>query len=267
MGIFSELFGNLIPAKCPISDTDREWVEDSFLWFAKEFGVDVIRKHATITPTPNFFPDEYTASYEEIEKLVHRICKWMNIDPLVVDLRFFVDDKQPIQMPMGTLGTGTQTHKGAAGLYAAQDGDKEFILALEASIINDPVALVATIAHELSHAHLIGSGRVTAEEEDQEPLTDLLAIYWGMGIFIANAAFRFKQWENGQLYGWKASRHGYLPEPMLGYVLALYALTRGESNPPWERYLEYSVKVFLRKSLKFLNECDLSHLSSIIEPT
>jgi len=263
MGIFSALFGDVIPTRCPVTETDREWVDDSFLWFAKEFGTDVIKKSDTITPTPNFFPETYTATYEDVEKLVHRVCGWMKIDPGIVDLRFFADDDATTSM---MPGTGPRTWKGAAGLYAAGDGDKEFILAIEENTIHEPVVVVSTIAHELSHAHLIGSGRVTREDEDQEYLTDLLTVYFGMGIFTANASFRFRQWEDGRYHGWEARKHGYLPEPVLGYALALYALGRGESRPPWARYLQYNVNALLKKSLKYLGECDLSHLSAIIEP-
>ncbi len=237
---------------------------NSFIWFAKEFELDVIRNCTTITPTPHFFPEVYTASYEEAEKLVWRIYDWMKINPQVVDLHFFWNEEGP---PLNILWSGTKNSKHTAGLYVSKKGGKEFILAIGSNMIIDPVALVSTIAHELSHAHLIGSGRVKAKEKDQEPLTDLLAIYYGMGIFIANAAFRFQQWQNAREQGWGAKKIGYLPEPMIGYALALYAMVRGESNPPWARYLEYNVKVFFRRSLKYLSVSDLAHLSPIIEYT
>ena len=54
----------------------------------------------------------------------------------------------------------------------------------------DPMALVATIGHELGHERLAGEGRV-AGRADEEQLTDLLTVYFGLGVFNANAAFQY----------------------------------------------------------------------------
>lgn len=264
MGFFKDLFYSMIPATCSIPDENREWIDDSFIWFAKEFGLDLIRAGATITPTPQFFPNVYTASQTDAEKLVRKVCEWMRIDPQWVNLLFF--EAYKISKGKGREGREGES-KWATGLYFKKKGSNEFILAIDKNMIADPVVLVATIAHELSHAHLIGSGRVKAKEKDQEFLTDLLAIYFGLGIFIANAAFNFSQWDNGYMHGWRTSRYGYLPEPMIAYALALYALVREESDPFWARYLTYNVKVLFRRSLKYLSIIDRKHLSQLIPYT
>jgi hypothetical protein len=54
-----------------------------------------------------------------------------------------------------------------------------------------PVALVSTLAHELGHVLLLADGRISAQQQDHEPLTDLLTIFFGLGIFSANAAFEY----------------------------------------------------------------------------
>jgi hypothetical protein len=82
-------------------------------------------------------------------------------------------------------------------------------------------ALVATIAHELGHTLLLGDGRISSRREDHEPLTDLLTIFFGIGIFSANAAFDSTQEDQGQYGYMRTTRLGYLTEPMYGYGLVL----------------------------------------------
>src|SRR5688572_23737825 len=69
------------------------------------------------------------------------------------------------------------------------------------------------------------------------PLTDLLTVFFGLGVFTANAAFSFQQWTNTATQGWQTERRGYLGEEEIGYALALFALLRGEHNPAWANIL------------------------------
>ncbi len=91
--------------------------------------------------------------------------------------------------------------------------------------------MVATLAHELGHIHLLGHGRISDDVEDHEPLTDLLTVFFGMGIFTANAVMYEQYWENGVLSGWSMGRRGYLGMPVYGYALARFArLRRGRQG-------------------------------------
>jgi hypothetical protein len=249
LGILERLFQPAFKPRCPITEEDRVWIEDSLRWLVHQFGHDTLVRRTIITPTPNFFPHEYTGSCDEAEELVAKVAKWLRVDSRNIDVQFFMEDEPPQFM---VPDTGPQNTERPAGLYIPSDTNKSFILALEVRTLDDPVVLTATIAHELAHAHLIGGGRLAADAEDQEPMTDLVAVFFGMGIFIANAAFQFSQWTYGQMQGWSASKHGYLPEPMLAYALASIAWTRGEEKPEWSKYLEYNIRVFFDKSLTYL---------------
>jgi hypothetical protein len=93
----------------------------------------------------------------------------------------------------------------------------------------DPMRLIAVVAHELGHQRLLGEGRLDSDRADHEPLTDLAAVHFGMGIFDANAASDFTQGSAG----WRRQTLGYLTEPMDGYALACYTRARGDAGPAW----------------------------------
>ena len=70
---------------------------------------------------------------------------------------------------------------------------------LEQTRLDEPDAVVSTLAHELGHVHLLADGRCDQNTPDHEPLTDLLTVYFGLGVFMANNAIREINWRSG---GW-----------------------------------------------------------------
>jgi hypothetical protein len=90
------------------------------------------------------------------------------------------------------------------------------------------------------------------DEENPEHLTDLLTVFLGMGVFTANAAFQFSQWDEGMMSGWSAGRQGYLTEKMYGYALAVFAWIRGELKPKWAKNLSPNNYTYFKQNMKYL---------------
>ena len=127
------------------------------------------------------------------------------------------------------------------------------VVALRSTLLRDPLSLVAVAAHELGHVLLLGGNLMNAAS-DHEPMTDLLTVFLGLGIFTANSAARFKQFENDRKIGWSTERLGYLPEPVFGYALAKFAHERGEIKPGWIRHLSPNVRSDCKNSLRWIAE-------------
>jgi hypothetical protein len=155
--------------------------------------------------------------------------------------------------PAGRAGVALTTERrGAAGHYRERGGRP--VVSIDEDQARRPMALVATIVHELGHVLLLGDRRITSERQDHEPLTDLLTVFFGLGIFGANAAFEYTQEARGRYpYSWR-SRLGYLTEPMFGYGLARYAGLRGEKSPSWSRYVDVNARTFLNRGLRYLEQ-------------
>lgn len=219
------------------------------LWLLDQFRDYDLLKSPVVLPEEKFFPDPFSGTEECVRRMVDRVCGYMRVDPARLRVALFSDK---IEWPDHLLPYYEQQGNGAAGLYMASDGSDQIVIALESAQIKDPASLVATIAHELGHVLLLGDGRISREDPDHEPLTDLLTVVFGMGVFNANAAFKFEQWDNGGKHGWHASRKGYLSQEMFGYALAAYSNLRGDTRPPWIRHLSYNVKVYFMRSLRYL---------------
>ncbi|WP_203923460.1 hypothetical protein [Rugosimonospora africana] len=237
-------------ADCPVRPVERDWIERSMDWFVTEFGTQ--RLHGEVVlPTDDYFPGAYRGTREDIRAVLARLCAQMDIDPSRVDLEYDAADDNPelsAYVPIQSEWTG------AAGHHRIRDGRS--VIGIRDDQAAHPTALVATIAHELGHVLLLGDGRISARQQDHEPLTDLLTIFFGLGIFSANAAFEYTRTVRGTYSYARTSRFGYLTEPMYGYGLARYAWLRGDADPGWARYLDTNPRTFLRRGLRYLSQAD-----------
>ena len=142
----------------------------------------------------------------------------------------------------------------AGGLFFSKPEGSRFTVGIHSDKLKDPLALIATIAHELAHVILLGGSLIERDEPEMEPLTDLATVVLGFGVFNSSAAFLFKQWTEGQRQGWRTSRAGYLSEESWGYALAKFAQIRGEAKPEWRRVLAKNVQVYFDQSSRWLRE-------------
>jgi hypothetical protein len=235
--------------KCPINIEDKEWLEEAFQSLIDEFGAETLRDLKMILPTDEFFPDNFSGDIFSLKKMIQRICGYMSVDYSKIDLELFTDERPKAPHP---LAQSESEGKGACGLY--QFYYNRHHISIEESLLKNPANLIATIAHELGHARLIGENRLEEYYEDHELLTDLTAIFFGFGVFLANSLFSFEQWTNSNYQGWQSSRQGYITEEMAGYSLALFAYTRSEKNPVWTNDLKRNVRYYFKKSLKYLEK-------------
>jgi hypothetical protein len=227
---------------------EQEWIDRSMDWFAGEFGR--ARLHGRIMlPTDEYFPGVYRGSHDDVRAVVDRLALHMGVDSGRLHLEISAAGDDP------ELSAYVPIHArshGAAGHYRERDG--RCLITISDDQAGRPMALVATVAHELGHVLLLGDRRIADDRADHEPLTDLLTVFFGLGIFAANSAF--DQWgEVRGAYGYTStSRLGYLTEPMYGYALARYAWLRDEADPDWARYLDTNPRSFLKRGLRYLEQ-------------
>jgi len=245
--------------KLPITEEDRLWVNDGFQRLEKLLGRRRMLEAKVVEPTAEDFPDRYDQSSEAVEMLFSRLCVYMGVDRKTIQLEIFPDEVDELRDLLPAWSSDRGSH--AAGLYLhahererSDETERRMVVALRSTLLRDPLSLVAVAAHELGHVILLGGKLMKAQTTDHEPMTDLLTVFLGLGIFTANSAARFKQFENDRKIGWSMQRLGYLPEPVFGYALAKFAHERNEKRPEWIRHLSPNVKSDCRNSLRWIGE-------------
>lgn len=232
--------------ECPLNTREKVWVESRMRWLADSFGIDRLLNAQVILPTDEFFPERYDEDLASARVILDRMCRYMGIDPGRVNLEIREDQAIP----------------DAAGLYERQSDQSNICIAQ--SQLKAPDRLAATIAHELAHELLLGGNILTTETGDHEQITDLLPVFLGTGIFIANATIR----EETRGVWWFITRQGYLTSFVLGYALALFAFMRRETKSLWARYLRPDAASTFHRGLRYLNKTgdSLFHPDTIREP-
>jgi len=236
--------------KLPIAEEERQWVDEGFARLNKILGEDRMRKCPVILPTDQFFPDPYDRTEGALDAIFRRVCAYMQVDISQVELAVIPDINDLIEI----LPEYHHNSDGPAGLHFGKQHDGKSEIAVRKSIVKDPLVAVATIAHELGHVILLDGGNLAHDDGDMEPMTDLVTVYLGLGVFNANAARRFVQYQEDRRFGWSMGQLGYLPEEVYGYALALFAHKRGENQPEWIEHLCTNVRTFFRQSAKWLQE-------------
>lgn len=236
-------------AKCPVDAETKEWLDSSFVWLIDEFGIDSLREIETILPVAESFPAPFDGSKLSIRTMVEQVCYYMSVDHRSIRLSFYQNTSGSEINQFAASEGGSH----ALGTYhLGRDG--KYNISLDTSQTANAEAFIATIAHELGHVILLGEERIDPEYEFHEPMTDLVVIFYGLGIFTANSIFSFGQYTNTMGQGWRAERRGYLTEEMCGYALALLTLAKNEPKPNWMSYLNQNVRTYMKQSLKFLNK-------------
>ncbi|MFC7619936.1 hypothetical protein [Microlunatus sp. GCM10028923] len=231
-------------ASCPASPEEQVWIEQSLDWLVGEFGAEPLRR-LPVLPERTFFPADYQADEASIAAVFDRVRARLGVPAERILLECEPDEVDPELLANVPLAHQSE---GAAGHWSRRDG--RTVIGIRIDQARQPVALVATLAHELAHERLLGEGRIDPDRTDGEPLTDLTAVFFGFGIFSANAAFEFRS----SATGWRTSSLGYLTERAYGYALAYWSLLRGELRPaPWTRHLDTNPRTWLKQGLRYLS--------------
>jgi hypothetical protein len=243
MGIFDWLRS---PPTCPCSPPAKAWVEERLEWLCQEFPVNIFTGKLLVLPTAEFFPDVYNGTKDDVENMLWRVCRYMQVDRSRVVLDFMTGGDK-------SLFVNEEGHHiaGAGGTY--EDAGGYAAIHLDVSKLEDPIRVVGTLPHELAHHRLMGEGRVSGREFDNELLTDLTTVVLGLGLFLASSP---RNWRS-QYFKWKGTdfnRPEYMSPPMFGLALAHLAWLENNRRPRWIKHLPYEARHSVKESIRYLFE-------------
>jgi hypothetical protein len=238
----------------------KPWVEQRLRWLSRQFGLHLMLERPMILPTEEFFPDPWDGTPRAGQAMFRRVCGYMGVNPGQVSVEFFDDQTSRSLLALdpsmgiaagtwsgGDHGDFSATWAGVAPQFAGSNG----VIRLERGNLNRPSDLVGIMAHELAHQRLLGERRISPHVFDNELLTDLTAVYFGFGVFLANNPRK----HTGELSYWPGTqlrKPEYISEPMLGYALAHIAWFRDEEKPAWTSHLRWAPRAVFKQGLRYL---------------
>lgn len=134
----------------------------------------------------------------------------------VEDVRVQLYSEDSVYDILGDMGIpySHEGDSGTAGCFHTIDAFGVAQIAIEADQLNDHLSLMGTLAHELAHVFLHrqrpDDSNELWPEDEEEVVTDLVAVLLGFGIFACNSAERFVKHSDGFLESWSTTVQGYL---------------------------------------------------------
>ncbi len=236
---------------CPVPEQNRIWLEEAFLMLLDFFGREDTINRKVLIPHYTDFPVAYNGTPESAHETMKIIATQMEVPVESIELHLYEEGVGSISSGSpfddSIFLKGDDADKGSAGLYWGQTEHGQYEIWLNREKLAEPENLVATLAHEIAHIKLLGEARI---DDNDEHLTDLTTVIFGLGIFNANAAFQ--TFTTIKSYGWRSQ--GYLSQPQWGYALGLFAHLRGEYSPTWITHLTPNIKADFLLSQRFITE-------------
>lgn len=236
-------------ARSPLTADDEEWQLETWVWLLNELGgLTDLRAMPFVTPTPAYFQPTDATGHDRAMHVFQTVKSLMGLDEWrcrlepqherpdvkVSDVAYLKAVPGAGESPLGTFGA---------------DGN-EVLITYDPGLVADPVGLVATFAHELSHYLLSMKGEPPGGWDNHEFCTDLTVVYNGFGLFGAATAFRY--FSGAQSWGYQ--RAGYLSQNEWTFALAIFFKLRGQPIDDAKAWLPSHLMNGVRRATKYLGE-------------
>lgn len=241
-----------------ITQADREWVEQSFLYLVKIFGIPLTSQ---LSLSEKDFPHSFKERQGiKIESLIADFCIQLKLERTLFSYEIFRDLRDSVNLPYSIEGRPVDCYLE----FIEKTG--KYKIAIAHSIFEYPAWLVSALSVEFSKVRLIQS-RVKLGEGTVTNLTlNLAAIYFGYGVIFGH---NFFSTGISFLGGWeKRWRNLYnIPYPVIAYTLAIFAKLKNDLAPAWREFLADEIKIEFDSAIEYLRESDniLFDLNQIID--
>ncbi len=237
---------DLFRSKPLVEEATRRWLFDAYAWALNHFGSDLFYQDtALITPTDRYFPDQADSRAAIAEAVFARVQGYAGMQAWPF---------RPV--PNGTVLPAVEqiTFQGAprgTGSAIALSGEGQAIpVGYDPGLVGKPEQLIAGYAHGLAGFLARAAGEPPpGGEEALAPASDVLAIFLGFGLFMANSAFNFHKGSCGGCRP-SVSAIGALTEDEMTYALAIYAALKGLGKGEVLPHLKSTLRPTFKKALK-----------------
>ena len=229
-------------SRLPIDQDELDWQLATYKWMIGEFGP--VAGRPLVLPSPQYFPASTRKGHERVEDLFGQVKRLAGMSDWPCRLEPGRADRPT------TAGNALliRHHGAPAPCGTFRDaGDDGIVITYNPSLAGDTNAMIATFAHEFGH-YLMSKARSAPPGgwALHELHTDLVAVGLGFGIFLANSARNFSQFQDATEMGWSSRTQGYLSEGALTTGLAIFQRLAGrdplEAGPWLKPYLQSDLK-------------------------
>ena len=249
----------------PLLDgTSINWMFDTFAWALRNFDTGVFfNETILVTPSNEHFPGAESSAEGMATLIFDKVKTYAGMQHWPYRL---VDGNTLEEIPLVQIriegpirGEGGETQRSV-------DDSHKLVIPYHQQQMNDPEIVIANFAHNL--AHYLGTTAREAPpggEENWPHVTELLAVFMGFGLMMANSANTAKIRSCSSCSGPAIERENYLSEYDITYALAIFCCLKGLPVSKAAKNLKSSLRPFFKKAMKDVSgrKARLSHLQGM----
>ncbi len=223
------------------------WQIETWAWLLRHFGQDgAFAETPLVLPTRDFFPPIAETGHARADAIFRQVQALMGMQDWPIILT--PHDQRNVRVNDAAF---TQADNLAAGTYF-HDGENGHV-SYDPALLDRPIELVSTFAHELCHAILSTAADpapgVAENPAIEELVTDLAVAFFGFGLFGANSAFAHEVDSTSQRVG----RMGYFSEDGWVFALAVFIRLLDQDTAEAKRHLKPHLAKRLDKALALID--------------
>lgn len=220
---------NFFRPKLPLGVREKAWIETRLGWLAEQLGVRRLLDARLLTSDDQLCGAPYEATPAGARRLLDHLCGLVHLEPARIQLQVNPDDKRS-RFVCGF----------APGRFEISEAH-----------LREPQWLIPMLARGLGHQILLTLDPASTAH-DRDWVADLLPVFHGLGIVVANAAGSEKGVFGANYSLRRLVKAGNLSARAVGYALALFAWARQETQLEWSSYLRPDAADVFRNGLRYL---------------
>ncbi|WP_392339043.1 hypothetical protein [Moritella marina] len=236
---------NFFSSKPLIDDISCEWMFDTFEWALTHFDhQEFFQRSQLIQPTNDFFPGNIDSRHGMAETIFNHVVKYAGLShwPLQLQAPQLFNPQPPALLDLSAVQRDSSGNHSLPALVALQP----LAMTYNPQQASKPGDLASSYAHHLAQ-HMVAQSQQLplGGAEDFNASTEIVAIFMGFGVMMANSAYTFRG-GCGSCYNAQANRQATLSEDHVIFALALFCRLKGIATGDATRNL----KGYLRRNFK-----------------
>jgi len=257
------LFPFLKPSQL-LDETTVQWMFDSFAWALRNFDARIFFDETIlVTPSNEHFPGRESSAEGMTGLIFDRVRLYASMRHWPCQL---VDEDAAESLPPPALPVEGLARATKGAMPVTVDEVQRLPVIYRTDQLRDPEVMIAHFAHTL--AHYLGT---TANEpppggeENWLHVTELLAVFMGFGVAMADSANTAKIRSCSSCSGPAVERENYLSQFDVTYALAIFCCLKDIPTREAVKHLKSSLRPFFKKAVKDVmrREPQLQHLQKM----
>jgi len=259
------MLSNLLKPRALLDEATTLWLFDTFNWALRNLDASVFYDETIlVTPSNQHFPGTENSAHGMANLIFRQVKEYAGLKHWPTKL-ISMAESRPVETPKIEIKGAL---RGSKGIMPADGGGPQLPIVYNPNQLRDSEVIIADFAHVLAHYLASTSQEPPPGGRENWPhITEVVAVFMGFGLMMANSAYTVKIRSCGSCSGPAVERSNALSQYDITYALAIFCCLKGIPTKDVLVHLKKSLRPFYRKAAKEVrnksNELDRIRAASL----